>query len=101
MSDPDFQQMTRREIEDFLIEKSLIDPDFRERLIAAPRETLSGLGLPVGPDVKINVLVEKPGEFSVVLPRVLGDSQELTPDQLERVAGGVHTPLADLFRGYL
>jgi hypothetical protein len=59
MKEPDFRQMTRREIEDHLIERSLVDPEFRARLIQNPSETLSALGLPVGADVKIQVLVEE------------------------------------------
>lgn len=99
MDKPVFQQMTRREIEDYLIEMSLADPGFRQRLIEKPRETLAALGLPVG-DVKINVFVEEPGSFSIVLPRVLRDAEEVSPEELELMAGGNSSP-NDLFRGYL
>ena len=101
MSQPDFQQMNRREIEDFLIEKSLIDPGFRARLIANPRGTLSALGLPIGAGVKIHVFVEEPGDFSIVLPRVLRDSEELAIEDLESISGGVTPPYEEFFRGYV
>jgi len=98
---PDFQQMTRREIEDYLIERSLVDPEFRVCLLENPRETLSGLGLPVGADVKIRVFVEEPGSFCIVLPRVLRESHELPAEALSDIAGGGSFPLADLFNGYI
>ena len=101
MRQPNFQEMTRREIEDYMIERSLVDPDFRARLIENPRETVSGLGLPVGADVKIQVLVEEPGSFCIVLPRVLRESHELPAEALSNIAGGGSFPLADLFRGYI
>lgn len=98
---PDFQQMNRREIEDFLIEKSLVDPEFRNKLISNPRETLSGLGLPIGKDVKINVFIEEPGSFSIVLPRVLQDSGELAPEELETISAGGNTTYQEFFGGYV
>ncbi len=100
MSEPDFQQMTRREIEDYVIEKSLVDADFRRRLVASPGDTLAALGLPIG-HVDIKVLVEEPGSFCIVLPRVLRDSQELAPEELDQVSGGSVFPPDDLFRGYV
>jgi hypothetical protein len=101
MSLPDFQHMNRREIEDFLIEKSLIDADFRARLIADPRAALGALGLPIGPEVKIHVFVEEPGDFSIVLPRVLRDSEELAPEELETIAGGSQPDFKGFFGGYM
>jgi hypothetical protein len=98
---PNFQQMTRREIEDYMIDRSLVDPEFRARLIENPRETASGLGLPVGADVKIQVLVEEPGSFCIVLPRVLRESHELPAEALSDIAGGGSFPLADLFKAYI
>lgn len=98
---PDFQQMNRREIEDFLIEKCLVDPDFRSRLISNPRATLSDLGLPIGKNVKINVFVEEPGSFSIVLPHVLEDSRELDPEELETISAGGNATYQEFFRGYV
>lgn len=99
MDRPDFHRMTRREIEDYLIEMSLTDPAFRARLIEHPRETLVTLGLPVG-DVEIKVLVEEPGSFCIVLPRVLRETEEVSPEELEQISGG-NSSSASFFRGYL
>lgn len=99
MDKPAFQQMTRREIEDYLIEMSLADPGFRQRLIEDPRQALTKLGLPVG-DVEIKVLVEEPGSFCIVLPRVLREAEEVSPEELEQIAGGNSSPNG-LFLGYL
>lgn len=100
MNLPDFHQMSRREIEDFLIEKSLVDPAFRSHLISDPAGALRSLGLPVGEKVKINVLVEEPSTFSIVIPRVLADSDELNPEDLEAVSGGA-SPFYEFFHGYV
>jgi len=99
MDRPDFHHMTRREIEDYLIEMSLADPSFRVRLIEEPRETLLALGLPVG-DVQIKVLVEEPGSFCIVLPRVLRETEEVSPEELEQITGG-NSSSASFFLGYL
>ncbi len=93
--------MTRREIEDYLIERSLVDASFRERLIREPRAALTELGLPLGEDVVVNVHVEEPGSFSIVLPRVLREGGELSPEELSGVAGGVTAPVEQFFRGYV
>ena len=48
---PDFTEMTRREIENYLVERAMIDPGFRTRLLETPDQLLRELGLPVGEDV--------------------------------------------------
>lgn len=94
-----FHHMTRREIEDYLIELSLADPAFRARLIGQPRETLVALGLPVG-EVQIKVLVEEPGSFCIVLPRVLREMEEVSLRELDQIAGG-NSALSRFLGGYL
>ena len=93
--------MTRREIEDYLIERSLVDSEFRDRLIQSPHKALEELGLPLGEGVEVNVYVEEPGSFSIVLPRVLKESGELTSEELSGVAGGATAQLEQFFRGYV
>ncbi len=102
MNAPDFAQMTRREIEDYLIERSLIEPGFRDRLLREPDVLLRDLGLPVGNGVKIQVIEEEPKSFYLVLPRVLKDLEEVDDSELEEMAGGVsHQAEAfQFFRGY-
>lgn len=96
---PDFSQMTRREIEDYLIERAMVEPGFRSRLLEEPEALLRELGLPVAEDVKIRVFVEEPKSFCIVLPRVLRELEELDDADLDGISGGRSEP--DLFfQGY-
>lgn len=92
--------MTRREIEDYLIERAMIEPEFRKALIAEPGQLLRGLGLPVGEDVEIRVFEEKPKSFFLVLPRAL--REEIDEAELEQMAGGhpTQTDMSRFFKGY-
>ena len=85
---PDFNLMTRREIEDYLIERAMVEPEFRRRLLGEPEKLLRDIGLPVGPDVKIRVFEEEPKSFYIVLPRVLRQVEELEDEDLSQVSGG-------------
>lgn len=98
---PDFSQMSRREVEDYLIERSHVDPAFRKRLLTDPKALLVELGLPVGPEVQVHVLEEQPGTFYVVLPRVLAEGGELDDEDTGLISGGVRThDIHRFFRGY-
>lgn len=98
---PDFNQMSRREVEDYLIERSHVDPDFRKRLLSDPKTLLKELGLAVGADVEVRVLEEQPGTFYVVLPRALDDGSELDDEEIGSLSGGVRTnDIHRFFRGY-
>lgn len=97
--EPDFSQMTRREIEDYLVERAMVEPDFRRRLIGDAAAVLREIGIPIGPDVKIRVLEEEEKSFFIVIPRVLRELQELDESDLGEVSGG--TSGSDLFfKGY-
>lgn len=99
---PDFTDMTRREIEDYLIERAMTEPRFREELLRDADSLLRELGLPVGDDVKIRVLEEEPKSFYLVLPRVLQNLEEATEADLDNAAGGIgpNTGMFRFFRGY-
>jgi hypothetical protein len=99
---PDFTKMTRRQIEDYLVERSIMEPEFRKALVEQPRETLKALGLPVGPDVEIGVIAEKPKSFFIVLPHPMHGLQELDETELDDMRGGlsVQPDPHRFFKGY-
>lgn len=102
MTNPDFQEMTRREIEDYLVERALIEPAFRRRLLAEPEVLLRELGLPVGEGVTVRVFEEEPKTFFLVLPRVLQEVEDLEDGDLDHVSGGLDssTGMFRFFKGY-
>lgn len=57
---PDFAKMTHREIEDYLIERAMVESRCREERLRDADQLLRELGVPVGDDVKIRVLEEEP-----------------------------------------
>jgi hypothetical protein len=76
----------RQEIERRLIEKSLQDEDFRQRLIEDPKGTVEqelGTRLPEG--VRVVSVEETQDTIYLVLP-----SEELSKQELDSVAGGVY-----------
>lgn len=99
---PDFAAMTRREIEDYLVERAMVHPQFREQLLARPAQTLRELGLPVGKDVHIRIIEEEPKSFCLVLPRLLNDPEEADNTDLDHTVGGAaESPeMFRFFRGY-
>lgn len=99
---PDFSEMTRREIEDYLVERAMVEPGFRKELLERPDYLLREMGLPVGDDVKIRVLEEEPKSFYLVLPRVLREIEDLDEGELEQMAGGlsVQGGMFRFFKGY-
>lgn len=99
---PDFTEMTRREIEDYLVERAMVDAEFRHRLLSESDVLLRELGLPVGDNVKICVIEEEPQSFYLVLPRVLRDIEEIDDAELDQIAGGVSSQagMFRFFKGY-
>ena len=99
---PDFNEMTRREIEDYLVERAMVDAQFRKELLSDASSLLRRIGLPVGPEVTIRVLEEVPSSFYIVLPHVLRELDALDDGDLESVSGGhAHTSQAHrFFKGY-
>ena len=93
--------MTHREIEDYLIERSMIEPGFRDRLLQEPDVLLRDFGLPVGNDVKIQVIEKEPKSFYLVIPRVSKELEEVDDSELDEMAGGVshQGEIFQFFRG--
>ncbi len=82
---------SRAEMEHRLINRSLEDESFRQRLLDDPRGTIEqelGTRLPEGMEVR--VVEESAQTIYLVLPSAspLGQGEELSDQQLEAVAGG-------------
>lgn len=73
----------RREV----IAAAWCDQEFKERLIAQPREVLAerGIGLPEG--VEVEVVENTPSKIYLVLPQK-PDETRLSDQQLDDIAGG-------------
>lgn len=78
--------MKRQEVEAKIIGRALDDPDFREKLLANPKEAIRTTArIKVREEIEIEVLQETAGKFYIVLP---APAEELSEEQLEAVAGG-------------
>ena len=72
------EQTKRQQLELHLAAKALQDPDFREKLLVAPKETIEneiGLHFPVTLEIKIHE--ERLNELHVVLPLDIETSAEI------------------------
>lgn len=84
------QKSLRALAENRLIEKSAKDPEFRNRLLNNPKETIEKeAGIKFPDAVEITVLEEGPKTFFLVLPAAVPgpDISELTEQELAAVAG--------------
>jgi hypothetical protein len=81
----------RQEMERMLIERSLQDDAFRQRLLADPKATVEQeLGTPLPEGVRVEAVEETAQTIYLVLPSAspLGERGELSDRELEAVAGG-------------
>lgn len=79
------------QIERQVIAQALIDPAFRDRLMADPKAVMAEKGLDIPADIQINVVKETSNTYYLVLPATeLPQSGPggLTDAQLEAVVGG-------------
>ena len=81
----------RAEVERRLVQRSIEDEDFRQRLLDAPKGTLEqelGGRLPEGFEVR--VVQESADTIYLVLPfaSAVGEGEEISDRELEAVAGG-------------
>lgn len=79
------------QIERQVIAQALIDPAFRDRLMADPKAVMAEKGLEIPADIQINVVKETSNTYYLVLPALelpQSESGSLTDAQLEAVAGG-------------
>jgi Nitrile hydratase, alpha chain len=91
---------SRAEVERRLIQRSLQDEEFRQRLLADPKGTMEHeLGSRLPESVEVRAVEETPEIIYLVLPSAspLGEGVELSDQDLEQVAGGVgeRTELTD------
>jgi hypothetical protein len=87
----------RAEMERRLIERSLEDDAFRQRLVEDPKATMEqelGVRLPEG--VQVIAVEETAGTIYLVLPSTsqVGEGEELSDQELSAVAGGAPGPTA-------
>lgn len=73
-----------------IVTKCWADPEFKRRLIADPVGTLPSEGIPVPEGTKVNVIEDRAGEFTFVIPC---EPSELSEDALQGVSGGIKTTL--------
>ena len=81
----------RAEIERTLVQRSLEDEDFRQRLLDDPKAVVEQeLGSRLAEGVEVRALQESADTIYLVLPSasLLGEGSELSDHQLEVVAGG-------------
>jgi hypothetical protein len=82
----------RAGIERRVIERSLADESFRQRLLENPRATMEQeLGVQLPADVQVQVVEETQDTIYLVLPSVsavVGKGGELSDQEIESVAGG-------------
>ena len=77
-----------------LLTRSATDLAFRQRLLATPRQAVEELfGGPVDARFNVRFIESSPGSQTIVLPDPVQAATELTPQELESVAGGTwYTP---------
>jgi hypothetical protein len=84
----------RAEMERTLVQRSLQDESFRQRLLDDPKGTIEQeLGSQLPESVEVRVVQESAEVIYLVLPSAspLGQGEELSDQQLEAVAGGGDT----------
>ena len=82
---------TRAEMERTLVQRSLEDEDFRQRLLDDPKGTIEQeLGSQVPESVEVRVVEESADTIYLVLPlaSAVGEGGEISDRQLDAVAGG-------------
>lgn len=93
---PDFHDMTRREIEDYIVELATIDDDFRDRLLNDPLAALRSAGLPLRDGLSVRVVEQTESAYTIVLPAKPKKRSDLSEEELDKISGGVGGQFNDL-----
>jgi hypothetical protein len=87
--------MNRWELERKIVIKALKDPTFKKKLISRPKEALNEflkeekvVSSSVFDQLHIRVIEEEKDEWIVVMPFLKEGQENLSPEELENVAGG-------------
>lgn len=73
-------------IEQLIVAKAMLDSEFRERLIANPKSTISSLvGKEIPDEIEIVILEETPSKFYLVIP--CSEVAEVEPQRLYEMRG--------------
>jgi len=82
-------QLTKHDIETRLIEKCWKEPEFRKQVLADPKGAFERqFGRPLPADLKIIIHEDSANTINLALPPAPVNVQELSEDELEKVAGG-------------
>jgi hypothetical protein len=82
---------TRAEVERSVVQRSLEDEEFRQRLLDDPKGTIEQeLGIPAPESIEVRVLEESADTIYLVPPSAsaVGEGGEISDKDLEDVAGG-------------
>jgi Nitrile hydratase, alpha chain len=85
---------SRAEVERTLVQRSMEDEDFRQRLLDDPKGTLEQeVGGRLPESIEVRVVEESADTIYLVLPSAsaVGEGREISDQELEEVAGGVST----------
>ena len=84
------QQLTRRDVEAMIVQRAWTHPEFREEFLADPKaviEKYSGQKLPA--ELNVVALAEDDKTIHFVIPAKPASADELSDQDLEKVAGGI------------
>jgi hypothetical protein len=90
---PEQNKMTRNDLEARLVAHAWQDDEFKQELLSNPRAAFKrefGDVISLSEDLNIHVIEEKDKTFCLVIPKKPNmNTEELSEEQLEEVAGGI------------